>query len=434
MTVRSTELKEILMRQTKVFRNIYLGIENLLLHKLRSSLTMLGVVFGVGSVVAMLSVGEGASKEALEQIRKLGSNNIIVSAIKSAEEEQTSTQHSHMSIYGLTYEDHARVAESFANVRQTAPVKLMRKDSRLRERAMELRVVGTTPEWFKLVPREVIAGRVLLTSDQEKLAPVVVLTEFGARKLLATESTIGQTVRIGGDQFEVIGIVKSESGQAGNIQIPDQQIDAYISIEVARRYFGDIFTRRSSGSFERERVELHQIIVQVDKADNVEAVAAGIETMLERFHKKKDYVVSVPLALLKQAEATKRTFNIVLGSIAGISLLVGGIGIMNIMLASVTERTREIGIRRAIGAKRRQIIYQFLIETVVLSTAGGLIGLGVGVLIPLLITYFSGMATVITLNGILLPLFISMAIGILFGLYPAMHAAKVDPIIALRHE
>jgi len=422
------------MRQTKIIRNIWLGIENLLLHKLRSFLTMLGVVFGVGSVVAMLSVGEGASKEAMEQIRKLGSNNIIISSVKSAEEEATSTQHSHMSIYGLTYEDHSRVTDSFRDIKQTAPVKLMRKDSRLRERAMELRVVGTTPEWFELVPREILAGRVLLTSDLDKQAPVAVLTEFGARKILATESTIGQTIRIGGDQFEIVGIVKSESGQAGNIQIPDQQVDVYISIEVARIYFGDIFTRRTSGGDEREMVELHQIIIRVDEAEKVEAVAVGIERMLERFHKKKDYVVSVPLALLKQAEATKRTFNIVLGSIAGISLLVGGIGIMNIMLASVTERTREIGIRRAIGAKRKQIIYQFLIETVVLSTMGGIIGLGVGVLIPLLITYFSGMITVITLKGILLPLLISMTIGILFGLYPAVHAAKVDPIVALRHE
>ncbi len=422
------------MRHNRIARNILLGIENLLLHKLRSSLTMLGVVFGVGSVVAMLSVGEGASKEALEQIRKLGSNNIIISAVKSAEEEQASTEHSHMSIYGLTYEDQARVAESFGNIKQTAPVKLMRKDSRLRERAMELRVVGTTPEWFQLVPRAVIAGRVLLPSDQAKKAPVAVLTEFGARKILATESTIGQTIRIGGDEFEIVGIVKSESGQAGNIQIPDQEIDAYIPIEVARVYFGDIFTKRTSGSFEREKVELHQIIVQVDNVQHVEATAGGIEKMLERFHKKKDYVVSVPLALLKQAEATKRRFNIVLGSIAGISLLVGGIGIMNIMLASVTERTREIGIRRAIGAKRRQIIFQFLIETVVLSTAGGIIGLGMGALIPLLVTYFSGMTTVMTLAGVLLPLFISMTIGIIFGLYPAMHAAKVDPIVALRHE
>jgi putative ABC transport system permease protein len=143
------------MRQTRLGRNIWLGIENLLLHKLRSFLTMLGVVFGVGSVVAMLSVGEGASKEALEQIRRLGSNNIIISSIKSAEEEATSTQHSHMSIYGLTYEDYHRVSESFKDIERTAPVKLMRKDSRLRERAMELRVVGTTPEWFELVPREI---------------------------------------------------------------------------------------------------------------------------------------------------------------------------------------------------------------------------------------------------------------------------------------
>lgn len=171
------------MRQTRVVRNIWLGIENLLLHKLRSFLTMLGVVFGVGSVVAMLSVGEGASKAALEQIRKLGSNNIIISSIKSAEEEATSTQHSHMSIYGLTYEDYRRLADSFGNIQQTVPVKLMRKDSRLHERALELRVVGTTPEWFELVPREVLAGRVLLISDKDKQAPVAVLTEFGTKNL-----------------------------------------------------------------------------------------------------------------------------------------------------------------------------------------------------------------------------------------------------------
>jgi len=422
------------MRQTKIARNIWLGIENLLLHKLRSFLTMLGVVFGVGSVVAMLSVGEGASKEAMAQIRKLGSNNIIVSSVKPVEDEAANTQRSMMSIFGLTYDDYERIAESFGTIRQVTPVKLTRKETRLRERAMELRVVGTTPEWFTLVPRSILAGRTIRAEDQNKLAPVVVLTEFGARKILATESVIGQTVRIGGDEFEIIGIVKSEGGEAGNLQIPDQQVDAYVPMEVARRYFGDIFTKMTSGSFQREKVELHQIIVQVDQAEHVEATAAGIERMLEQFHKKKDYSMSVPLALLKQAEATKRTFNIVLGSIAGISLLVGGIGIMNIMLASVTERTREIGIRRAIGAKRHQIIYQFLIETVVLSTIGGLIGLGVGTLLPFLITYFSGMATVMTLNGILLPLFISMGIGILFGLYPAMNAAKVDPIIALRHE
>jgi len=181
-------------------------------------------------------------------------------------------------------------------------------------------------------------------------------------------------------------------------------------------------------------VELHQMIVEVNSIEDVEPTAKGIENMLARFHKKKDYQISVPLALLRQAEATKRMFNIVLGSIAGISLLVGGIGIMNIMLASVTERTQEIGIRRAIGAKRRQIISQFLIETVVLSIIGGLIGIGLGVLVPSLITHFAGMPTVITLESIALPLVISFSVGIIFGLYPAVRAAKVDPIVALRHE
>ena len=422
------------MRQIKLARNILLGIEDLLLHKLRSFLTTLGIVFGVGSVVAMLSVGEGASKEAMDQIRKLGSNNIIISSIKSIEDESTSTTHSHMGIYGLTYEDGVRVADTFKTIRQVAPVKLIRKEGRLGERALELRIVGTTPVWFELVQRPIVAGRVMIASDDDERAPAAVLTEFGARKLLAAENTIGQSLKIGGDRFEIVGIVKSESGQAGNIQIPDQEVDVYIPINVARTYFGDITARMTSGTQERELVELHQMIVQVNSIEDVEPTAKGIEDMLKRFHKKKDYLVSVPLALLRQAEATKRTFNVVLGSIAGISLLVGGIGIMNIMLASVTERTREIGIRRAIGAKRRQIISQFLIETVVLSIIGGLIGIGLGVLVPSLITYFTGMPTVITVASIVLPLVISFGVGIIFGLYPAVRAAKVDPIVALRHE
>ncbi|UCE47513.1 MAG: FtsX-like permease family protein, partial [Phycisphaerales bacterium] len=278
------------------------------------------------------------------------------------------------------------------------------------------------------------AGRVLLPGDARNRSGVVVLTEFGARKLLATENTIGQTLRIGGSYYEIVGIVRSEAGMAGNIQMPDEQIDAYIPIEVAKERYGDIMTRNMAGTRMREMVELHQMIVEVDAVEHVESIAKGIEAMLQRFHKKEDYRVSVPLALLRQAEATKRTFNIVLGSIACISLLVGGIGIMNIMLASVTERTKEIGIRRAIGAKRRQIISQFLIETVVLSTLGGMIGIGLGLLIPWLITIFAGMPTVVTVKSVILSVGISISVGIIFGLYPAVRAANVDPIIALRHE
>jgi len=420
----------------KMLRNIRSGLENLLLHKLRSFLTMLGVVFGVGSVVAMLSVGEGAGREALEQIRKLGSNNIIISSVKAVEDETTSANRSliNMTVYGLTYEDHLRMAESLEHVKQTAPAKLLRQKGRLGERNLEVRVVGTMPEWFDLVNREVLAGRVLSFVNEENPTPAVVLTEFGARRLLATKHSIGEWVRIGGNYFEIIGIIKSESSKSGDILLPDEEVDAYIPLSIARQYFGDVITLSSSGVRSMERVELHQIIVQIDKIENVELTARAIERMIEKFHKKKDYTISVPLALLRQAEAAERRSSIVLGSIACISLLVGGIGIMNIMLASVTERTREIGIRRAIGAKRRQIIYQFLVETVVLSTTGGLVGLGMGAVIPSLITHFSGMTTILTWKGIILPLLISMTIGILFGLYPAIHAAKVDPIIALRHE
>ena len=422
------------MRQVRLVRNIRLGIKNLMLHKLRSFLTMLGVVFGVGSVVAMLAVGEGASKEALAQIRKLGSHNIIVTSIKAAEDEASGTVRTRMNVYGLLYDDELRVQESFDAVERTVPVKLVRRDGRLGERALELRIVGTMPEWFELVQRPLIAGRVLLRRDVDEHANAVVLTEYGARRLLATRATLGQSLRIGSDYFEVVGIVKSEDIQAGGIQTPDQEVDAYIALNVARERFGDMTVRRSAGSREQELVELHQMIVQVRSLTDVEPVAAGIEAMLKRFHKKNDYRLSVPLALLRQAEATKRTFNIVLGSIAGISLLVGGIGIMNIMLASVTERTREIGIRRAIGAKRRQIIGQFLIETVVLSSLGGLIGIGIGLLIPWLVTYLAGMPTVVTLYSLVLSVGISMSVGIVFGLYPAVRAATLDPIVALRHE
>jgi putative ABC transport system permease protein len=417
-------------------RDIQIGIENLLLHKLRSFLTMLGVVFGVGSVVAMLSVGEGASKDALDQIRKVGSNNIIIKSVKSVEEESTTPtdRRPSLRVYGIRYSDFERMTTTFETVSRAVPVKEIRKDGRLGSKSMELRVVGTTPEWFDLVKRDVLAGRIMVSSDLTNHAPAVVLTEYGARRLLATRGSIGQNLSIGGNSFKVIGIVKSEGEEGSDIQLPDQEVDAYIPIDLAKVLYGDSSVKFSGGGIEITSVELHQAIVEVNDINNVEITANAIKAMLERFHIKKDYEISVPLALLRQAEATKRTFNIVLSSIAGISLLVGGIGIMNIMLASVTERTREIGIRRAIGAKRKQIITQFLIETVVLSTIGGIVGIGVGIFIPILITLAAGMPTVVTATSIMLPLCISVGIGIVFGLYPAARAAEVDPIIALRHE
>jgi len=421
------------MHQSRAIRNIRLGIKNLMLHKLRSGLTVLGVVFGVGSVIAMLAVGEGASREALEQIRKLGSNNIILTAMKPVEEQQAASTMARTSVYGLLYDDEQRIRQTMPSVVRVVPVKEVREKGRLGERTMELRVIGTTADWFKLVNRPVV-NRTLGWQDFEGQASVCVLTEYGARRLLATQHSIGQQLTIGGSSYEVIGIVQSEQSGGTGIQTPDQEVDAYIPMNVAQARYGDLVRKRTTGTSESELVELHMILVEVRSTDEVEATAAAIESMLAKFHKKKDYRIDVPLALLQQAEATKRTFNVVLGSIAGISLLVGGIGIMNIMLASVTERTREIGIRRAIGAKRRQIIGQFLIETVVLSSIGGLIGIGIGMMIPWLITYFAHMPTVVPAYGIILSLCISVGVGIIFGLYPAVRAAKLDPIEALRHE
>jgi putative ABC transport system permease protein len=421
------------MLRLRLIRNVKLGIKNLMVHKLRSFLTVMGMVFGVGSVIAMLSVGEGASKEALDQILKLGSNNIIITSVEPTDEEVLTSRYAYLNIFGLRYEDELRIRETIPSVRRIVPVKIIRKDAFLGERTLELRIVGTTPDWFKLVEREVIAGRVLSQEDHEKHADVCVLTEHGARKLLATEHTIGQSIRIGSHYYEVVGILQSERSQGG-IQTPDQNIDAYIPLITAYERYGDMIKERGTGNKTTELIELHQIIIQVESIEKVESTAEAIRVMLQRFHKKKDFRISVPLQLLRQAESTKRRFNIVLGSIAAISLLVGGIGIMNIMLASVMERTREIGIRRAIGAKRKQIVGQFLIETIVLSTVGGLIGTAIGIFLPLIITYFSGMPTFIPFYSILLSLSISVCVGILFGMYPAIRAARLDPIVALRHE
>ncbi|MBQ7650626.1 MAG: ABC transporter permease [Victivallales bacterium] len=419
---------------SRLVQDIQLGIKNLLLHKLRSFLTMLGLVFGVGSVIAMLAVGEGASEKALDQIRKLGSRNIIVTAMKPISEQGASNVRTMISIYGLLYSDVDNIAATIPTVKRMVPVKSMQKSGRLGQRELDLRIVGTNSDWFDLVSRPLVAGRTIVADDVDDKCNVVVLTEHGARNLLATEACVGEYLRLGSNYYEVIGIVKSEGATEGGSQTPDQQTDAYIPISVAKEHYGDYFSQMKSGTNIRELVELHQIIIEVDDERHVEATARAIERNLGISHKKKDYQVSVPLTLLRQAEETKRTFNVVLGAIAGISLLVGGIGIMNIMLASVTERTREIGIRRAIGAKQRQIVAQFLIETVVLSFSGGLIGIGLGIIIPWMIEKLAKMPTIVNLSSLVLSLGISVSVGIIFGIYPAFRAARLDPIVALRHE
>ena len=414
---------------------VKLGATDVWRHKTRSFLTMLGMVFGVGSVIAMLAVGEGASQQALESIKRLGSQNILVSSVKpvsDAANAATVSKQATLAVYGLLYEDEARIRETVPGVSDTVPARMVRRDARFHDRGLELRVVETVPTWFEVVKRPLLAGRVLTAHDNQSRANVCVLTEFGVRKLLSAEKMVGQRIRIGSSVFEVVGIVKNEEG--GNVRAPDSDADVYIPMATGSRLFGIASLRFVSGSRQGEKVELSQIIVRMKSTQVVEAGAKAVEAVLKRFHKKPDYKIDVPLSLLREAEKTKRTYNVVLGAIAGISLLVGGIGIMNIMLASVTERTKEIGIRRAIGARKSRIVLQFLINTCVLSLGGGLAGLLVGVTIPVIITFFTGMPTVIRAYSMFLAFGISAGIGIVFGLYPALRAASLDPIDALRHE
>ena len=413
---------------------VRLGLTDVWRHKTRSLLTMLGVVFGVASVIAMLAVGEGASQQALDSIKRLGSQNILITSEKPTSEDggNINAPQARLTIYGLLYDDETRIRETIPGVELTVPARMVRRNTRFGERQLELRVVETVPAWFDVVQRPILRGRILTQNDLSMHANVCVLTENGVRRLLAAEEITGQRIRIGAGMFEVIGIVKNEDG--GSIRAPDSEADVYIPMTTGKKLFGDANMRPTATGMEGERVELGQIIVRMKNTDVVESGSKAIGSMLARFHKRKDYRIDVPLTLLREAERTKRTFNIVLGAIAGISLLVGGIGIMNIMLASVTERTKEIGIRRAIGARKSRIVIQFLINTCVLSIGGGLVGLLVGVTIPFIIKWTTGMPTVVQTYSLVLAFGISAAVGIIFGLYPAMRAASLDPIEALRHE
>ena len=420
------------MIASRVVRIVRLGFKGIAVHKLRSSLTVLGIVFGVASVIAMLSIGEGASYEAQEQIKALGSNNIIVRSVKPPEDQRSSAERSRVSEYGITYEDAEVIRDTLPHVDVIVPVREIRKDVRYLDRRASGRILGTVP-WLKdVMSRGVARGRFLASEDVRSSAAVCVLGSAVASQLFLFEEPLGSLVKLGSEYFRVIGVMEDRATSLGGEAAAG--LDVYVPITTAREWFGETLMKIASGSRDMEKVELHELQVRVDESAMVRAVAGVVRDILDRRHSKPDYDVLVPLELLMRAEATKRIFNIVLGSIAGISLLVGGIGIMNIMLASVTERTREIGIRRALGAKRRDIVVQFLVETVVLSLCGGLAGVALGVAIPAIVTHFSDLRTIVQPFFLVLAFSISGFVGIVFGLYPAWRAAQMDPIDALRHE
>ena len=422
-------------------RTIRLGLRSLWLHRLRSFLTVLGIVFGVCSVIAMLAIGEGVSFEVQEQIRSLGSQNIIIRSVKPPEEQKISerSNQSFMLVYGLTYNDLKRIKSTIPGVDVVVPGRIKRDDVWNISRRIGCEILGTVPWYPQTRNQRVARGRFFTDNEMDEKAAVCVLGAEVAETLFPLSSPIGGDVRVGPDYYRVIGVMEATGKGSKTSEASENTKDpggkrVFIPLETARTRYGENSIRNRSGIQENERVELHELTIKIADRDQVVNVAQAIKDVLERNHKKKDYEIVVPLELLKRAERTKQIFNIVLGSIAAISLLVGGIGIMNIMLASVTERTREIGIRRALGAKRRDIIVQFLVETVMLAGAGGVLGVVLGVSIPHVVSRFAGMMTIVTFWSPIVAFSISGMVGVVFGIYPALRAANMDPVEALRHE
>jgi putative ABC transport system permease protein len=417
-------------------RAVRLGVSSLMLHKLRSFLTTLGVLCGTAAVIAMLAIGEGLSHDVQEQIKQLGSQNVIVRSVKPPEDPNPGNQRSRVLTYGITEEDRERISETFPGIRRVVPVREIFGEVRVGERVITPRVLATLPEYVDVTGRLVYEGRFIADTDEMVVANVCVLGTEVARTLFPFQTSIGETVKIGRDYFRVVGTLaprvrlKDDAPAAGQ----ETTDEVYIPLQTGGKWYGNVQVKMRAGSMDMEEVELNELVLAVDSPENVTLVANSVREMMQRNHKQRDYEVVVPLELLVRAEETKRMFNLVLGLIAGISLLVGGIGIMNVMLATVTERTREIGIRRALGARKRHIVSQFLIETVVLSVGGGLLGVAAGFLLPLLIEHFAKMTTIVTPAAPVLAFLISAGVGVVFGIYPAWRAASMDPVEALRHE
>jgi putative ABC transport system permease protein len=408
---------------------LYMGLQSLFVHKLRSLLTMLGMIFGVGAVVAMLSITAGAQKEMMSYIDLLGVNNIIIEAKESVDRNELQARR--LISPGLSFRDYRAITENVQGIDAATPRKRFKPLKVLPKSATEAPLlIGVEPDYLEINSLKVVEGRWFNDDDNEASAPVCVLGESAKVSLLGFEPAVGKFVKINDTWLQVIGVLAQQATadtEVEGVEVTNRNNMVIAPLNTVMRRFED------NNSYLKD--EIDGIYLKVASGTDSIETASVINAILASTHKDAgDFNVTVPAGLLEQRKRTQFIFNVVMLCIAGISLLVGGIGIMNIMLATVLERTREIGIRRAIGARQADIIRQFLTEAVLISIMGGLIGIAFGFTLSKLIASAAGWSTVVTTSSIAVAFGVSVGIGLVFGIYPAVQAAKLDPIEAIRYE
>jgi putative ABC transport system permease protein len=430
-----------LVSSEKGRRSLVLALRSLWLHKLRSFLSILGIIIGTGAVIILMAFGEGSMQDALDDIRRMGATNLMINSVKPPDDSSTQRR-TMIATYGLTYADYDRFL-TIGSVIRRVPMRIFPKEIVHLDATFNGRVVATRPEYQEVNQLSLVCGRFLTDEDDHYMVNVCVLGSEGADKLFPFKDPLGESVRIEHYFYRVVGVLKDRVPLApgGGSQAPiDFNKDVYIPLNTCKARFGEKIYTRQSGSRSGEQVQLSQVTLTVSDMEKVRPAGDVIRELLDRYHQKRDWSVTIPLDRLEEAERATTRYTMLLFVIASISLFVGGVGIMNIMLATVTERTREIGIRRALGAKRKDITLQFLIEAMAQTSLGGLAGVVLGLsfvfIVPTLwrLVIGSRLPAVVNVDSIFYSVGVSIVVGIGFGWYPARRAALLDPIEALRHE